>query len=182
MQQIGTLRNETDVVVVGGGPAGIAAALAVRQKGFTVTVVDYAWPPIDKTCGEGLMPDSLAALQRLGVEIDPFQIFRFRGIRFLGSGVSVEADFPSGSGFGVRRTTLHRAMFYTPVDMNTWCNQRHNVPYVFPETQQADNFTPPAALVASGFNFGPPVLGRTTVSFASIDLHGRSSYSSAGRP
>ena len=37
-------------------------------------------------------------------------------------------------------------IFFTPVDQNTWCNQRHNVPYVFPETQQADNFTPPAAL------------------------------------
>jgi hypothetical protein len=41
---------------------------------------------------------------------------------------------------------LHGAfsIFFTPVDMNTWCNQRHNVPYVFPETQQSDNFTPPA--------------------------------------
>ena len=73
---------------------------------------------------------------------------------------------------------LHGAfgMFYTPVDMNTWCNQRHNVPYVFPETQQADNFTPPAALVASGFNFGQPVLGVTTVSFASIELDSPAQY------
>ena len=73
---------------------------------------------------------------------------------------------------------LHGAfgMFYTPVDMNTWCNQRHNVPYVFPETQQADNFTPPPALVASGFNFGQPVLGVTTVSFASIELDSPSQY------
>jgi len=45
-------------------------------------------------------------------------------------------------------------IFFTPVDENTWCNQRHNVPYVFPETQQADNFTPPAALFSSGLNFG----------------------------
>ena len=41
-------------------------------------------------------------------------------------------------------------VFFTPVDLNTWCNQRHNVPYVFPETQQADNFTPPAALFKLG--------------------------------
>ena len=75
-------------------------------------------------------------------------------------------------------TVLHAAfgIFYTPVDMNTWCNQRHNVPYVFPETQQADNFTPPATLLASGFNFGQPVLGLTTVSFASMDLHGPPQY------
>src|SRR5256885_7761495 len=50
-------------------------------------------------------------------------------------------------------------IFFTPVDLNTWCNQRHNVPYVFPETQQADNFTPPAALFDTGMNFGTPVLG-----------------------
>ncbi len=66
---------------------------------------------------------------------------------------------------------LHAAygIFFTPVDMNTWCNQRHNVPYVFPETQQADNFTPPAGLIASHFNFAPAVLGVTTVSFAAFE-------------
>jgi hypothetical protein len=49
-------------------------------------------------------------------------------------------------------------------------------PYVFPETQQADNFTPPATLVASGFNFGPSVLGKTTVSFASLELDAPPQY------
>jgi hypothetical protein len=67
-------------------------------------------------------------------------------------------------------------IFFTPVDMNTWCNQRHDVPYVFPETQQADNFTPPAALIASGFNFGQPVLGVTTVSFTALDLNAPPQY------
>ncbi|HWT01811.1 MAG TPA: carboxypeptidase regulatory-like domain-containing protein [Pyrinomonadaceae bacterium] len=73
---------------------------------------------------------------------------------------------------------LHAAfgIFFTPVDMNTWCNQRHNVPYVFPETQQADNFTPPASLIASQFNFGQPVLGQTVVSFAAFDPHAPSQY------
>jgi hypothetical protein len=72
-------------------------------------------------------------------------------------------------------------IFYTPVDQNTWCNQRHNVPYVFPETQQADNFTPPAALFTSGLNFGTPVLGKgsltpTTVSFTAFDPHAPAQY------
>jgi len=73
---------------------------------------------------------------------------------------------------------LHAAfgIFFTPVDMNTWCNQRHNVPYVFPETQQSDNFTPAPAIVASHFNFGPPVLGSTTVSFAAIELDAPAQY------
>jgi hypothetical protein len=66
---------------------------------------------------------------------------------------------------------LHAAygIFFTPVDMNTWCNQRHNVPYIFPETQQSDNFTPAAGILATHFNFAPAVLGVTTVSFAAFE-------------
>lgn len=73
---------------------------------------------------------------------------------------------------------LHAAygIFFTPVDMNTWCNQRHNVPYVFPETQQSDNFTPAAGIVASHFNFGPAVLGTTTVSFAAVEQNAPPQY------
>jgi hypothetical protein len=72
-------------------------------------------------------------------------------------------------------------IFYTPVDLNTWCNQRHNVPYVFPETQQADNFTPPPALYKTGMNFGIPVLGTgplpaTTVSFTAFASRPPSQY------
>ena len=72
-------------------------------------------------------------------------------------------------------------IFFTPVDGNTWCNQRHNVPFVFPETQQADNFTPPPALYTTGFNFGTPVLGvgaqpATTVSFTAFDPHAPAQY------
>jgi flavin-dependent dehydrogenase len=102
--------NSTDVFVVGGGPAGIAAALAARQRGFEVTVADSCNPPIDKPCGEGLMPDGIAALQRLGVTIPIIEAYRFRGIRFVSSGMSADAAFPTGSGLGVRRTNLHRVM------------------------------------------------------------------------
>jgi hypothetical protein len=76
------------------------------------------------------------------------------------------------------RVVLHGAygIFYTPVDMNSWCNQRHNVPYVFPETQQSDNFTPAAGIVASHFDFAQPVLGRTTVSFAALEPNAPPQY------
>ncbi len=63
-------------------------------------------------------------------------------------------------------------IFYTPVDMNTWCNQLHNVPLVFPITQQSDNFTPGI----NGFNFPQPVLGTTTVSFTAFDPHAPAQY------
>ncbi len=77
-----------------------------------------------------------------------------------------------------RGIVVHGAfgIFFTPVDMNTWCNQRHNVPYVFPETQQSDNFTPAAGIVASHLNFAPAVLGITTVSFAAFELNAPAQY------
>lgn len=73
------------------------------------------------------------------------------------------------AGFVVRAAY---GIFYTPVDLNTWCNQLHNVPYVFPETNQSDNFVPSI----NSFNFNPAVLGKTVVSFASFDPHAPSQY------
>jgi flavin-dependent dehydrogenase len=102
--------TKADVFIVGGGPAGLAAAIAARLKGFDVIVADAAEPPIDKACGEGLMPDSLEALGQLGVVPDPEQSFSFRGIRFLGEGGTVQADFPREPGIAVRRVRLHQAL------------------------------------------------------------------------
>ena len=131
------MSNQVDVLVVGGGPAGLAAAIAARQKGFRVTVADGAAPLIDKTCGEGMMPESLAALETLGVSIAPHEGFRFRGVRFvqhpgsaafsapsrvlrrinlarasdpLPRSTQVAADFPHGFGIGLRRPLLHEKL------------------------------------------------------------------------
>jgi flavin-dependent dehydrogenase len=104
------LSRETDVFVIGGGPAGLAAALAARRRGFEVTVADSLAPPIDKPCGEGLMPDGVAALKRLGVKIPATAGQPFRGIRFVSSELSVEARFPYGTAIGIRRTNLHCIM------------------------------------------------------------------------
>ena len=101
---------DTDVLVVGGGPAGLAAAIAVRRKGLSVVVADAGVPPIDKACGEGLMPDALRALAGLGVEIPTDAGLAFYGIRFWGEDVSVEAEFPSGFGLALRRTMLHQIL------------------------------------------------------------------------
>jgi flavin-dependent dehydrogenase len=105
------LPSSTDVFVIGGGPAGLAAAIAARQQGFRVVVADGAKPPIDKACGEALMPDAITALERLGVGVPAAETCPLRGVRFLSSGSSAEAAFPSGNnGLSVRRTALHRMM------------------------------------------------------------------------
>jgi len=105
------LLNSTDVFVIGGGPAGLAAAIAARQRGLQVMVADGMRPPIDKTCGEGLMPDGLIALERLGLRLPSADAYSFCGIRFLGRTRSSDARFPDGGcGLAVRRTVLHSVM------------------------------------------------------------------------
>ena len=102
--------HNCDVLIAGGGPAGLAAAIALRQQGADVLVADSQRPPIDKPCGEGLMPDALRALAQLGVPLDRDHGAEFAGICFVSGPTRVSADFPSGPGLGVRRTTLHQLL------------------------------------------------------------------------
>jgi len=112
-----TLPHSTDVFVIGGGPAGLAAAIAARRRGFDVTVADCAVPPIDKACGEGIMPDGLRAARSLGIDLEGSVSARqFAGIRFCEGDSSAEARFPHGYGLGMRRTTLHRRMVELAAD------------------------------------------------------------------
>ncbi len=97
------------VVVVGGGPVGMYAAIAAALRGVTVSVIEKRPEPVDKACGEGLMPSALQALDGIGV--DPSGV-DFRGIRYLdAAGVrQVHASLGVRPGRGVRRTTLMTAL------------------------------------------------------------------------
>jgi menaquinone-9 beta-reductase len=100
------------MVIVGGGPVGLAAAIAARQRGLEVLVADRARPPIDKPCGEGVMPEGVSVLRALGVQVDSSKALPFYGIRFIDAGLSVEAYFPAvaGHGLGIQRPILHRML------------------------------------------------------------------------
>jgi menaquinone-9 beta-reductase len=106
-----------DVVIVGGGPIGLAAAIALRQAGADVLVADVRQPPIDKACGEGLMPDSLRELSRLGIDLAQVAGTPFGGIRFADRQSTVSAAFAEGEGLGVRRLALHRQLLERAVTM-----------------------------------------------------------------
>jgi menaquinone-9 beta-reductase len=99
--------DETDVLIAGGGPAGLAAAIALRQRGIGCVVAEALSPGIDKACGEGLMPGTQESLARLGVRVDVTDGHSFRGIRFANADHCVDAQFPHGTGIGVRRPRLH---------------------------------------------------------------------------
>ena len=99
--------SAVDVLVIGGGPVGLATALYAVRSGLSTLVLDPRDCPIDKACGEGLMPGGLKALHDLGIEPPGHG---FKGIRYVASGAHVTADFADGPGRGVRRTTLHSAL------------------------------------------------------------------------
>jgi flavin-dependent dehydrogenase len=98
---------ETEILVVGGGPVGLAAAIEARLAGLDVVVAEPRTGAIDTACGEGLMPGAVPALDRLGVHPRGFPL---RGVDYRDDHRSAAYRFVAGNGLGVRRTTLHAAL------------------------------------------------------------------------
>ncbi|QZN84136.1 NAD(P)/FAD-dependent oxidoreductase [Cellulomonas sp. C5510] len=98
---------DADVLVVGGGPVGLAAAVEARLAGLTALVVEPRRPPVDKACGEGLMPQAVSALDRLGVQPPGRPL---AGIAYVRGAQRAEHRFAGEPGRGVRRTVLHEAL------------------------------------------------------------------------
>jgi flavin-dependent dehydrogenase len=97
----------TQVIVVGGGPVGLACAIEARMTGLEATVIEPRAGVIDKACGEGLMPGALPALTRLGVTLHGYPLL---GIDYRDGRHSAQHRFSRGNALGVRRTTLHGAL------------------------------------------------------------------------
>lgn len=113
---------DTDLLIVGGGPGGLATALHARRHGLSVVVAEPREGPIDKACGEGLMPGGLAELTSLGV--DPAGM-PFYGIAYASEHRRAQARFRTGPGRGVRRTTLHAALAARAKEQDTeWLRAR----------------------------------------------------------
>jgi len=105
-----SIPTQTDVLVVGAGPAGSAAAAWAARDGADVVLVDAAVFPRDKTCGDGLTPRAIGELQRLGLE-DWLRAHTVnQGLRAHGFGQTLLLPWPGGSlpdwGSAVARTEL----------------------------------------------------------------------------
>ncbi|MEE2778534.1 MAG: NAD(P)/FAD-dependent oxidoreductase [Acidobacteriota bacterium] len=102
--------RSVEVLVLGGGPAGLASAIAAVGEGFQVEVLERFHSPIDKPCGEGIMPAGLDALEGLGVAVQNLAGKDLRGIRYIDGDTRAEGWFGPRPGRGVRRLELHREL------------------------------------------------------------------------
>jgi flavin-dependent dehydrogenase len=98
---------DVDLIVCGAGPAGLASALHAARTGLEVAVFDPRPSPIDKACGEGLMPGAVRELDALGIRVAGQPL---RGIRYTDGRTVAEARFRGGPGRGLRRTELQAAL------------------------------------------------------------------------
>lgn len=96
-----------DLLVAGGGPAGLATAIHATLTGMEAVVIEPRPSPVDKACGEGVMPGGVRALSALGVDPAGQEL---RGIRYVDGVHRAQAAFRDGTGLGVRRTVLSAAL------------------------------------------------------------------------
>lgn len=102
--------------MVGAGPAGVAAAVFLRQRGHDVLLLDAACFPRDKVCGEGISPEAWRLLDALGAagRVRALAPFALRGMVLTApDGTRVAGDYhrdPAEAGFAVRRLRLDAAL------------------------------------------------------------------------
>jgi len=99
--------EDAEVIVVGAGPAGSAAALHLARSGVDVLLLEKGDFPREKVCGDGLTPRGVHQLIRMGIDIDAPGWMRSRGMRWVCGGREVNIDWPAGGrypDFGLTRT------------------------------------------------------------------------------
>jgi menaquinone-9 beta-reductase len=106
----GTITDEADVIVVGAGPGGSAAAYHMARHGLRVLMLEKTVFPREKVCGDGLTPRATRQLIRMGVDTSAKAGWlQNKGLRVIGGGVRLELDWPELASFpnyGLVRTRL----------------------------------------------------------------------------
>jgi menaquinone-9 beta-reductase len=132
-------RELWDIVVVGGGPAGLAVAIVAAEQGLSVIVIERRDSSPDKACGEGVLPPGVKALERLGIanRFDRSTSYPFAGIRFIQEdGSAAESQMPA-SGLGIRRTLLVEALARRAEELGAVLQHRRSVNRVQANSNEA---------------------------------------------
>ncbi|HET9894675.1 MAG TPA: geranylgeranyl reductase family protein [Streptosporangiaceae bacterium] len=104
--------DTADVIVVGAGPAGSAAAYHLATAGLDVLLLEKATFPREKVCGDGLTPRAVKALTAMGIPVDESDGWlRNKGLRIIGGGGRIELAWPDLSAFPGYGTIRSRADF-----------------------------------------------------------------------
>src|SRR3954447_17614931 len=110
MQEQLTVADEADVIVVGAGPGGSAAAYHMGRHGLRVLLLEKTTFPREKVCGDGLTPRATRQLIRMGVDTsEKAGWLQNKGLRVIGGGIRLELDWPELASFpdyGLVRTRL----------------------------------------------------------------------------
>ncbi len=107
--------DSTEVLVVGGGPAGAAAGYWLARHGHDVTILERKQFPREKTCGDGLTPRAVKQLEDMGLGEELTKYHRYSGLRATGMGRELELEWPRhpiypSHGYVVRRRDLDWAV------------------------------------------------------------------------
>ncbi|NNC12649.1 FAD-dependent monooxygenase [Planctomonas sp. JC2975] len=98
------MTTDTQLAIVGGGPIGLVTALLAANAGLEPVIIEPRATPIDKACGEGLMPGAWRMLHELGLDPSGAEL---HGIAYVQGRSRAEHRFRDGCGRGVERTVLH---------------------------------------------------------------------------
>jgi geranylgeranyl reductase family protein len=103
------MSSSPQVLVVGGGPGGAAAAFWLARHGVDVTVVEKRRYPREKACGDGLTPRAVRQLIDMGFDFDRPDVHRVVGLRSYAGDVMLEMPWPEHSIYPNWGATLRRA-------------------------------------------------------------------------
>lgn len=168
------MSSSPDVVVVGGGPSGAAAAYWLAEAGHSVALIEKKEYPREKTCGDGLTPRAIHELQLMGFDFEVPELHRINGLRSYGAGSMIEMEWPDHPvypkwGAIIRRADLDHQVAMLAEKQGTVIHQKATATPVVEDGRLAgvelshngdsERLTPQVVVIADGAmsRFGRPL-------------------------
>lgn len=124
----GLMNEPLKFAIIGGGPIGLSSAISLREKGHHVHVFEAKTFPVDKVCGEGIMPSGYRTLQNLGIEkyLNPNFTRSFSKIKYFDQDLTLSGRLPRHAK-AIRRTELNNALYELAKDKGVITHKNHRL-------------------------------------------------------